>query len=129
MKVVGRIAQVGAALWILNVWFRRFNKDTGYRGGDATNMREEFAEYGLPPAAMYAVGATKVSMAITLLIGLFVPKVVRPAAIGLAVFMLGAIGMHIKVHDPIKRATPAMTVFTLSSVAAILANSRGGCNH
>lgn len=126
MKVVGRIAQVGAALWILNVWFRRFNRDTGYRGGDATNMREEFAEYGLPPAAMYAVGATKVSLAITLLIGLFVPKVVRPTAIGLALFMLGAIGMHVKVGDPVKRATPAMTVFTLSSVAAIAANGRGG---
>ena len=122
MKVVGRIAQVGAALWILNVWFRRFNKDTGYRGGDATNMREEFEEYGFPPAAMYVVGATKVSLAITLLIGLFVPKVVRPAAIGLALFMLGAIGMHIKVHDPVKRATPAMTVLTLSSIAALYAS-------
>lgn len=129
MKVVGRIAQVGAALWILNVWFNRFNKDTGYRGGDATNMREEFAEYGLPPAAMYAVGATKVSLAATLLIGLFVPKVVRPAAISLALFMLGAIGMHIKVHDPVKRATPAMTVFTLSSVAAIFANGRAASDH
>lgn len=127
MKVVGRIAQVGAALWILNVWFNRFNKDTGYRGGNATNMREEFEEYGFPPAAMYAVGATKVGLAITLLVGLVVPKVVRPAAIGLALFMLGAIGMHIKVGDPIKRATPAMTVFTLSSIAAILVGGRGGC--
>ena len=125
MKVIGRIAQVGAALWILNVWFRRFDRDTGYRGGDATNMREEFEEYGLPPAAMYAVGATKVSLAIMLLVGLFVPKVVRPAAIGLALFMLGAIGMHVRVHDPIKRATPAMTVLTLSSIAAVCANDRG----
>ena len=44
--IIGRIAQAGAALWILNVWFNRFDKDTGYRGGDATNMREEFEEYG-----------------------------------------------------------------------------------
>lgn len=126
MKVVGRIAQVGAALWILNVWFRRFDRDTGYRGGDATNMREEFEEYGLPPAAMYAVGATKVGLAIMLLIGLFVPKVVRPAAVGLALFMLGAIGMHVRVHDPIKRATPAMTVLTLSSIAAVCASDSSG---
>ena len=73
---------------------------------------------------MYAVGATKVSLAITLLIGLFVPKVVRPAASGLALLMVGAIGAHVKVHDPIKRATPAMTVFALSSVAALLADGR-----
>ncbi len=125
MKIIGRISQTVAALWILNVWFRRFNKDTGYRGGDATNVREEFAEYGLPPVAMYAVGAAKVSLAITLLVGLFVPKVARPAAIGLALFMLGAIGMHVKVHDPIKRATPAMTVLTLSAIAAVVATDRG----
>ena len=42
MNIVGKAAQTGAALWILNVWFLRFNKDTGYRGGDATNMVEEF---------------------------------------------------------------------------------------
>ena len=122
MRYVGRIAQAGAALWIYNVWFRRFNKDTGYRGGDATNMREEFAEYGFPPNAVFAVGAAKVGLATALLVGLFVPKFVRPAAIGLAAFMLGAIGMHIKVKDPIKRATPAMTVFALSTVAAVLAD-------
>ncbi len=122
MKYVGRIAQVGAALWIYNVWFHRFNKDTGYRGGDATNMREEFAEYGFPPPAMYAVGATKVGLATALLAGLWAPKLVRPAAIGLAAFMLGAIGMHMKVKDPVKRATPAMAVFTLSTVAAVLAD-------
>ena len=123
MKYIGRIAQVGAALWIYNVWFHRFNKDTGYRGGEATNMREEFAEYGFPPPAMYAIGATKVGLATALLAGIFVPKFVRPAAIALAAFMLGAIGMHMKVKDPIKRATPAMTVFALSTVAAVFADN------
>jgi uncharacterized membrane protein YphA (DoxX/SURF4 family) len=124
MRSVGRIAQVGAALWIYNVWFHRFNKDTGYRGGDATNMREEFAEYGFPPPAMYAIGATKVGLATALLAGLWVPKLVRPAAIGLAAFMLGAIGMHMKVKDPVKRAVPATTVFTVSAVAAVLADGK-----
>ena len=64
MRIVARVAQTAAALWILNVWFNRFDKDTGYRGGDATNMREEFAEYGLSKNAMYVVGATKVSLAV-----------------------------------------------------------------
>ena len=126
-RTIGLVAQVGAALWIYNVWFNRFDKDTGYRGGDATNMREEFAEYGLPPTAMYTVGAAKVGLATALLAGLFVPKLVRPAAVGLAALMLGAIGMHVKVKDPIKRSMPAMTVFTLSTVAAVLhADNRTG---
>jgi hypothetical protein len=123
MKNVGRIAQTVAALWILNVWFNRFNKDTGYRGGGATNMREEFEEYGFSKDQMYVVGAAKVSLATLMLAGLAVPKLVRPASTGLALFMLGAIGMHVKVKDPIKRSAPAMTVLTLSTVSAVLAGS------
>jgi hypothetical protein len=123
MKNVGRIAQTVAALWILNVWFNRFNKDTGYRGGGATNMREEFEEYGFSKDQMYVVGAAKVSLATLMLAGLAVPKLVRPASTGLALFMLGAIGMHVKVKDPIKRSAPALTVLTLSTVSAVLAGS------
>ncbi len=120
MKLIGRLAQTAAALWILNVWFNRFNKDTGYRGGNATNMKEEFEEYGLSATTMYAVGAAKVSLAGLMLAGLVAPRVSRPASIGLAMFMLGAIGMHIRVGDPVKRYLPALSVFSLATVSAAL---------
>ena len=120
MRLVGKLAQTAAALWILNVWFNRFNKDTGYRGGNATNMKEEFEEYGLSETTMYAVGAAKVSLAGLMLAGLVAPRVSRPASIGLAMFMLGAIGMHIKVGDPVKRYLPALSVFSLATIAAAL---------
>ncbi len=125
MTIIGKIAQTGSALWILNVWFNRFNKDTGYRGGDAKNMKEEFEEYGFSETTMYAVGAAKVSLASMMLVGLFVPKLTRPASTGLAAFMLGAIGMHIKVKDPLKRSIPAISVFTGAAVSAILNGSDG----
>jgi len=124
MFLIGRIAQSAAALWILNVWTRRFNKDTGYRGGGAENMKEEFAEYGLPEKAMYAVGGVKVSLAILMLVGNFVPKLTRPASLLLGAFMIGAIGMHLKVQDPIKRSLPAISVLSLSTVSALLAHQR-----
>lgn len=120
MKIIGKAAQTSAALWILNVWLHRFNKDTGYRGGNATNMVEEFDEYGLSKKTMYAVGATKVGLAGLMLAGHRYPKLVRPASSALAVLMLGAIGMHAKVGDPIKRSLPAISVFTLSAASAIL---------
>ena len=123
MNVIGKIAQTTAALWILNVWFLRFDKDTGYRGGGATNMKEEFAEYGMPEAAMYTVGTVKVGLASAMLAGLWVPKLTRPASLGLAAFMVGAIGMHLKVKDPIKRALPAISVLSLSATAALLSPS------
>ena len=120
MKLIGKVAQTFAALWILNVWTRRFNRDTGYRGGDATNMKEEFAVYGLSETTMYVVGATKVGLAGAMLVGHAVPKLVRPASVGLAAFMLGAIGMHIKAGDSVKQYLPALSVFSLATISAVL---------
>jgi len=120
MNVIGKLAQTAAALWILNVWLNRFNKDTGYRGGGAKNMKEEFEQYGISETAMYAVGAVKVSLASLMLVGHAKPRLVRPASIGLAAFMLGAIRMHIKVGDPVQRYLPALSVFSLATISAIL---------
>ncbi len=118
--MVGKVTQTAAALWILNVWFNRFNKDTGYRGGDAKNMKEEFEVYGLSESTMYAVGAAKVGLAGLMLAGHAEPRLVRPASAGLAVLMLGAISMHIKVGDPVKQYVPALSVFSLSAISAIV---------
>ena len=76
--------------------------------------------HGLSEKTMYAVGTAKVGLASAMLVGLFVPKIARPASTGLAALMLGAIGMHVKVKDPIKRSIPAILVFTGAAVSAVL---------
>jgi|TARA_B110000438_G_C15809138_1_gene648798 uncharacterized membrane protein YphA (DoxX/SURF4 family) len=119
METIGLIAQIGAALWILNVWILRFNKETEYRGGDAKNMREEFDAYGFPSKTVYLIGATKISLAVLLLIGIWVDPLVRPAAAGLGLLMVGAIGMHIRVGDHLKKSAPAISVLVLSVLALI----------
>ena len=119
MSTVIAIIQIVIALGLLNVWILRFNKPTGWRGGDATNMKEEFAAYGLPSWFMVLVGFLKISFAILLIVGLWIPAVTMPAAVGIAVLMLGAIFMHIKVKDPVKRSLPAATLFVLSLLVAI----------
>ena len=126
MEKIGKLAQTAAALWIMNVWTRRFNRDTGYRGGGATNMKEEFAVYGLSEPAMYVVGATKVGLASAMLMGLAVPRLTRPASAGLAAFMLGAIGMHVKAGDSVKRYLPALSVFSLATISAVLNDGGSG---
>ena len=120
MEIVGGIAQVAAALWILNVWILRFNKETEYRGGDAKNMVEEFTNYGFPAKAVYVIGAVKISLALLLLFGFWIDSVTRPAAAGLALIMLGAIGMHGRVGDRPKKAMPATSVFALSTIAFLV---------
>ena len=86
-----------------------------YRGGDASNMIDEFAVYGLDENFVYIIGALKVLAAIGLLVGLIKHKLIIPAAVLMAVLMLGAIGMHFKVNDEAIKFLPAglMLLFSL----------------
>ena len=108
------------ALGLLNVWLLRAGKPTDWRGGDARNMKEEFAAYGLPGWFMGVVGFFKISLAILLLVGIWIPSVTKPAATGIALLMLGAVSMHLKVRDPIKKSLPAFSLLVLSLVVILL---------
>lgn len=120
MDQVRMIAQLMVACGILNVWLLRFNMATAYRSGTAKNMKEEFATYGLPMWFMWGIGGVKILLALTLLVGFWLPPLVRPAALALAILMLGAIGMHIKAGDTVKKTTPASIMLVLALVVAIL---------
>ena len=113
-------SKIVIALSLLNVWLIRAGRPTAWRGGGAQNMREEFATCGLPAWSIGAVGFLKVSLAVLLLVSIWVQVVTRPAAIGIAVLMLGAVSMHLKVRDPIKKALPALTLLGLSCVVILL---------
>jgi uncharacterized membrane protein YphA (DoxX/SURF4 family) len=116
MTIITQLAQLIVGLGLLNVWLIRFNKATAYRGGAAQSMKEEFAAYGLPEWFCYVVGGLKVISGVTLLIGLFVPGIaVYPAAV-VSVLMLGALAMHVKVHDPLKKSVPAACVLALCAL-------------
>jgi len=118
MEQLSLICQVLVALGLFNVWLLRSGKATPYRGKEATTMTEEFAAYGLPGWSVAVVGFLKLTFAVALLVGIWVPELVRPAAIGIAVLMVGAITMHLRVGDPMKKSLPALTMLALSLVAA-----------
>lgn len=122
MQIAVYIIQLVIALGILNVWLLRFGKSSPWRGGKAQNMPDEFAAYGLPQSAMYAVGLLKILFAVLLIAGIWFPAVTMPAALGLAVLMIGAIAMHFKAGDPAKKSLPAATVLILCLLVAVLAN-------
>ena len=114
METLTLIGQLVIGLGILNVWFLRFNRKTEYRGGTAGNLKEEFAAYGLPAWSVWVVGGLKVAAAVALLAGIGLPVLVFPAATLMAVLMLGAIIMHIKLGDPAKKSLPAAVLLLLS---------------
>jgi hypothetical protein len=111
--------QIFVALGIFNVWLLRYGKETKWRGGAAKNMKDEFLAYGLPVWFMIGIGIVKVSLAIGLIVGVWVPVVTKPAAAALAALMIGAIAMHVKVKDPVQRALPAIAMFLLSALIAL----------
>jgi hypothetical protein len=116
MEILAQIAQIIVGCGLLNVWLLRFHKSTGYRGGTAANLPEEFAAYGLPAWSCYLVGFLKVTSAFALLAGLLYPVLVLPAAGIVAVLMAGAVAMHLKVGDPFKKSLPALALLALCAV-------------
>lgn len=112
--------QIIVALGILNVWILRPGKTTPFRGGDAKNLREEFAAYGLPFWFMCVIAVLKVGLALALIAATWIPRLAQPAAIGLGLLMLGAFVMHLKVKDPIEKALPSLAVLALCAAIALL---------
>ncbi|NIM48709.1 MAG: DoxX family protein [Gemmatimonadales bacterium] len=119
MEIVVDVIQIIIALGILNVWIFRYGKATTWRGGDAKNMKEEFAVYGLPGWFMGVIGFLKLLFAVSLIAGVWIPVLTKPAAVGMAVLMLGAVAMHFKVKDPLKKSLPALTLLILSIAVAV----------
>ena len=114
------ILQVIVGLGLLNVWLLRQRSATAYRGGDAKNLKEEFATYGLPSAVFYIVGGLKILAGTLLLVGLAYAPIVVPAAMVVAVLMAGALAMHIKVGDPPSKSVPATLMLIMSVVICVI---------
>jgi len=118
------ILQVIIALGLINVWLVRSGSKTKYRGAGAQNMKEEFKVYGLPIWFMYAVGFFKIVIAVVMLVDVFYPNLILnlslPASILLAILMLGAISMHIKVKDSFVKMVPAISMLIMSTLVAYL---------
>ena len=79
-------------------------------------MREEFAAYGLSDNIMYLIGGLKIASAIGLIASIWLESITIYAAGLMALLMLGAIGMHLKISDPIKKSFPALLFLVLSGV-------------
>ena len=99
---------------VTNVWLFRFNKETPFRGGDAKNMIEEFAIYGLDINTMYLVGSLKVIASIGLIIGLLKTKFSVYSSLLMAILMTGAIYFHFKISDPAIKYFPSVLMLICS---------------
>jgi uncharacterized membrane protein YphA (DoxX/SURF4 family) len=117
---IGLILQAIVGLGLLNVWLLRRQSATAYRGGEAKNLKDEFATYGLPAPMFYIVGGLKIICGALLLVGFAYPPVVLPAAAVIAVLMMGAVAMHLKVGDPVSKYVPAALMLAMSVAICVI---------
>ena len=114
------ILQLIISVGLINVWLFRFNKLTQFRGGDAKNMKEEFQAYGLPIWLMYVVGFLKIAIAIMLIVSIWIKELLEYNLWVLSLLMFGAVLMHLKVKDPIKKSYPALSILFMIALIMYL---------
>jgi hypothetical protein len=112
------VSQCIIALGIYNVWLLRMNRATAWRGGDAMNMEQEFHTYGLSPRFMHFIRVCKLTMATSLIVGIWYPPLTVFGALIMAALMSAAVAMHIKVRDPLRKSLPAASLLVLSLLVA-----------
>lgn len=114
LKILYICVSFFVSILVTNVWLFRFNKETPYRGGDATNMIEEFATYGLDINIMYLVGTLKIFASLGLIIGVFKTKVSAYSSLLMSILMIGAIYFHFKISDPAIKYFPSVLMLLCS---------------
>jgi len=120
MENIEILIQIVIALGIFNVWIVRFKKTSKYRGGDANNMKSEFKAYGFKDSFMKIIGFSKLLLACLLIAGIWIPFLVDPSAFLMGCLMVGAIGVHVKINDPLTKSLPAFIMLSLCAILIIL---------
>tara|TARA_B100000401_G_C52485676_1_gene567898 strand:- start:188 stop:559 length:372 start_codon:yes stop_codon:yes gene_type:complete len=103
---ISKVLSVIVGLTVINVWLFRSEKSTSYRGGNASNLMEEFEVYGLDDFFMI-IGIIKVSLAVLLLLSIYFNKLKLISSLGIAFMMLVAVYMHFSVGDELIKSMPA----------------------
>jgi len=123
LKIIYVCVSLFVSILVTNVWLFRFDKETPYRGGNASNMTEEFAVYGLDTNMLYLIGALKILASVGLIIGLFKTRISVYSSLLMAILMTGAIYFHFKISDPAIKYFPSVLML-FCSVLIYLSSKR-----
>ncbi len=119
MEIIIPVIKISISLTLLMVWLVRSGMPTSYRGGNSRNLREEFAVYGLPSWFMILIGILKVGFALLLVASIWYDPLTTISAGVIALLMAGAVSMHLKVKDSVKKYLPALSLLLLSVVILV----------
>ena len=108
MLLLSAALQVALAVSVFYVW-----------GLNYATITAEWPEYGLPDWVRVVTGIAKLSAAVLLIIGTWVPMYIVPAALLMGAFMSAALLLHVRNRDSLEDTLPSAVLTGMA--AAILA--------
>jgi hypothetical protein len=107
MEYLINLSQITVAISVVYVWTFRFH-----------NVLKEFKQFGLSDLTRNIVGATKISLATLLVVGVWHPTLVLIPSILMGILMIGAQYFHFKIGNPFIKHLPSLILLILSSFIA-----------
>jgi uncharacterized membrane protein YkgB len=107
MENLIKLSQIIVAISVVYVWTFRFH-----------NVLKEFEQFGLSDLTRNIVGATKISLATLLVVGIWHPTLVLIPSILMGILMIGAQYFHFKISNPFIKHLPSLILLVLSSFIA-----------
>ncbi len=107
MENLINLAQIVVAISVLFVWTFRMQ-----------NVLKEFEQFGLSDLIRNLVGATKISLATLLIVGIWCSSLVLIPSILMGMFMIAAQYFHFKIKNPLIKHLPSLILLILCAFIA-----------
>ena len=105
MENLINLSQIIVAISVVYVWTFRFY-----------NVLKEFEQFGLSDITRNIVGATKISLATLLMVGIWYSSLVIIPSILMGLLMIGAQYFHLKISNPFIKRLPSLILLVLSAI-------------
>lgn len=102
------LVQITIAISVAYVWVFRYH-----------NVIKEFKTFGLSDVTRNLVGASKISLATLLIVGIWHPSLVFVSAVLMGLFMVAAQGFHFKIKNTFIKHLPSLILLTLCVFVAL----------
>ena len=112
MENLINLSQIIVAISVVYVWTFRFH-----------NVLKEFEQFGLSDLTRNIVGATKISLATLLVVGIWHPSLVLIPSILMSILMIGAQYFHFKISNQFIKHLPSLLLLALSALIAYSSSS------
>ncbi len=105
MENLINLSQIIVAISVVYVWTFRFQ-----------NVLKDFEQFGLSDITRNIVGATKISLATLLIVGIWYSSLVLIPSILMGLLMIGAQYFHLKISNPFIKRLPSFILLVLSAL-------------